>query len=131
MSSQGIAAIKVGRLARVALHPVVEQGIAGAGVECQKLPAAPDESDIGNSADVHESQRTGGNRSGQGAVIYRHEGSTLPAHSHIGSTKVADDAEAGQSRKQGAIAQLHRQALVWIVQNRMAVKADNVDLHAF
>jgi hypothetical protein len=60
-------------------------------------------------------------------VINRHDGSALSAGGDIGGTDVVDDGDAEPFGKPRPVAELHGQFIRRLVDDRLAVKADDVD----
>ncbi len=120
------AAVVVAGKAAAGLHPVVDHGVARAGIECQQLARRPDPGDIGNAADVDDHHGLGLPHQ-QRRVIGRRQGRPLTAGRHIGGAQVIDDVDAGRPRQASTIAKLHGDAALGGVQHGVAVQANDID----
>ena len=65
---------------------------------------------------------------GKRAVEDRRERRPLPARRHVGGAKIPDDGDAEAIGERLAVADLHRQRARRIVEHRLAVEADEVDV---
>ena len=109
-------------------HPVVDQGVAGPGIEGDEPLVRPDEGDVGDAAEIEDGERPfEPAHLGEGAVEDGHQRSPLPSPLHVGGTKIVDHGDAEAPGERGAVAELHRQARFRTVQHRLAVEADHVD----
>ena len=88
--------------------PVVEQRIAGAGVEGDQFAVASDPCHVRHAADVQEGDGPLRQRSGQGPVIDRHKRRALPASGDIGGAHVIDDGAASAAGQCQTVAQSAR-----------------------
>ncbi len=124
----GQPAVLIHRLSHVAERPIIDQSIAGAGIEGdQILRSLPHPGDIADAAQVQHRQgalRQGG---GQGLVIERYEGRALPAIGDIRAAEIADGIDAGEPRQQPSIADLPGAALLGLMQHRLAMEAEHRD----
>ena len=131
MASGGKAAVFVHAHSGPRGNQIVNQGVAGAGVEGDQFAVLSNPGDIGDAADIDQGQRRlqpGGD--GKGAVIGRHQRSALPSGGNVGAAEVPDDIDAGGPCQRLAVAKLDGDAAFRGVKHRLAVKADKVDLAA-
>jgi hypothetical protein len=113
--------------AKMFFTPVIDEGIAGTSVEGDQLAGRPDPSDVGDATDVHEGYRVLGYGGSQGAVIDGHQGSALPAGSHIGCPHVVDHRLIQPAGQERSVAQLHGEADFRPVDDGLAMEANYVD----
>ena len=118
-------AVFIKRPACVLSHPIIDQGIARAGVEGDQLTVCSDISYIGYATDIDKRHRQ---VFCQSAVIGRNQGCTLPARRHIRSAHIVNHLDACCLGQSHTVAQLHREVLFRAVQNGLAVKANNIDI---
>jgi hypothetical protein len=113
--------------ARRGQGPVVDEGVAGASVEGENLVVRADPGEVGHAAHIEHRQRLG-LVARQGGVVERGQWRSLPARRHVGAAKVVDHVDPGAPSEPRPIADLPRAPVLWLVQNRMAVKSDNIDI---
>ena len=107
-------------------HPIIDQRVTGARVEGEKPLRPSDPPHIRDAPDIEDRERLwqpGSKRS----MKQRRQRSPLPARSNIGRPKVGDDIQPQQPRQQPAVADLPAAAIGRAMQDRVAMKADNVD----
>src|SRR5215217_5521675 len=126
-AGQSIGAVVIRSLTGMALHPVIDQSIAGTGIEGKNFLSLANKGDIGNPADVEKCQGAGWDRCGESAMINRNEWCALATSGDIGGAEIADDGHTKLTRKQRTIAQLNREVLGRAMEDGLAVKADHVD----
>jgi tyrosyl-tRNA synthetase len=127
-SGTGEGAVEIRRQSAMPPCPVIDRGIAGAGIEGKNVIfRLADPGDIGNAADIQHRDRPFQIR-GKGGVEQRHERGAFAARGHIGAAKILDHIDAGERGEQAAIANLPGSALLRPVQDRMAVKADEIGI---
>ena len=92
LPGRGGGAVLVEALTGALAHPVVEEGIAGSGIEGEEPVAGIDESHVRDAADVEDRQRRLQARGvGEGAMEHRHERRPLPALGDVGGAEIVDD----------------------------------------
>src|SRR5215213_7990412 len=111
----------------MALHPVIDESIAGAGIKGENFLFLTHKGDIGNPADVKKRQGTDRDRCGESAMINRNERCAFSAGGDIGGAEIADDGHTKFTRKQRAIAKLNREVLGRAMQDGLTMKADHID----
>src|SRR5262249_53271125 len=116
----------IGYVTSVSPHPIVDQSVAGSGIESQYLRSLPDPSDIGNPADVEDGERPR-QRRGDSGMEQRSERRSFTARVDIGRAKIGNDVESKQLRQEGPVTQLPGAALGRTMQDGMTMQADNVD----
>ena len=121
-------AVLVARQAAALLHPVVDHGVAGAGIECQQLAGAPDPGDVRNAADIEDGDRPLRQPGRKCAVVDGSERGALSAGGAVRRPQVVDHVDADAARQKGAIAELDRHALLGRMPDGVAVKADHIDV---
>ena len=127
-SGAGQRAVDIGRGAGVPPHPIVDQRVAGPGVEGEDFVASvADPGHIGDAADVEDRERLWQRR--RRARRGTAERAALPRRRrrHRRERKSATTSSPSKSRQQRAVADLPGAALGRAVQDRVAVKADDVD----
>ena len=125
------AAFAVERLARRAIHVIVEQRVAGPGIAGDQGIGAIDVGDIGDAADINHYHRAFAlKRLGERAVIDGYEGCALPAGSDIGGAEIMHDRDMDGLGECSCIADLHGHLLRRPMQHGLAVKADDIDVLA-
>ena len=120
--------VVVPRLPGPQAHEVVDQRIAGAGVEGDELDVAVDEGDVGDAAEIEHADRMRTlELADQGPMEHRHDRGALPAGGDIGGAEVIDhgDPEPGGERR--PVADLDREAAVGPVQDGLAVETHHSD----
>src|SRR5215207_7936596 len=127
-SGKGIGAIVIRSLAGMALHPIIDQGIARAGIEGENVLSLAYKGNIGNPADIEKRQGADRDRCGESSMINRNERCALASRGDIGGAEITDDGHAKLARKQRTVAQLNGEALGRAMKNGLAMKADHVDL---
>ena len=125
---RGSGAVGVVRRPGALEHPVVDERIAGPRVERQHAPALADPGHVGDAADVHERDGKLAELGGERAVVDRHQRRPLPAGGDVGCPEIEHDIGARALGEQPAVAELHRHSAVGVVQHRLAVIADEIDL---
>ena len=129
LADAGEGAIEIGGLAGMAPDPIVDQRVSRPGIERQDLViAGPDPRDIADPAEIEHGDRLR-QIGGQGGMVERRQGRSLPARRHIGAAEIGDDVDAGEARERGSIADLPSAALGRAVQDRVAVEPDELDRH--
>jgi tyrosyl-tRNA synthetase len=120
-------AIDIDRPPGLGLGPIVDEGVAGPGIEGEDLLGArADPGDVRDAADVEHGDRFL-ETAGQSGVIERNEWCALAASRYIGGAEVSDHVNSGQPRQQGAVADLPGSPPVGLVEDRVAVEPDEVD----
>ena len=99
----------------------VEDHIARTYVEGVAYPVAV-EGDVAEAAEVQARFVA----AEQQLVADGHQRGALSAHGHVGSAEVANGGDAGEGRDDGTAADLHRKAVVGLVENRLPVRRDEV-----
>ena len=120
------ASVVVPRLPGPQAHEIVDQRIAGSGVEGDELDLAVDKGDVGDAAEIEHADRMRAlELADQGAMEHRHDRGALPAGGDVGGAEVIDhgDPEPGGERR--PIADLDREAAVGPVQDGLAVETDH------
>ena len=107
-------------------HPIIDQRVAGTGVEGEELTRPADPGDIGDAADVEDRERFRQRRSESG-MEQRGERRPLAAGGDIGGAEIGDHVEPEKARQQRAVAQLPAAALGRAMQDRVAVEPDDID----
>ena len=92
-------AVLVARHAATAQHPVIDHGIARAGVEGQQRAVASDPGDVGDAADVEHDDGPLRQLGRQRAVIDRRQRRALPAGGAVGRAQVVDHVDADAPRR--------------------------------
>ena len=93
LSRGGRGAVLVEALAGALAHPVVDEGVAGSGIEGEKAAAGIEEGHVRDPADVEDRDRRLQPRGvDEGAMEHRHERRPLPALGDVGGAEIVDDA---------------------------------------
>ncbi len=108
--------------------PIIDQRIAGPGVEGQERAVSSDPRHVGNTADIEECNRSFCDVGGHGTMIDRRERCPLSAELDIVGTQVINDGDAGLVGQELAIPKLHCEVLMRPVQHRLAVEADDIEI---
>ena len=119
-------AIEISRGAGVPADPIVDQRVAGAGIEGEEFPRISDPRHVRDAADVEDGDRFWQGR-GEGCVVQWGERRSFSARRDVGRAEIGDDIQAEAKRQQCAIADLPCAPFGRAMQNRVAVKADYVD----
>ena len=107
-------------------HEVVDQRIAGAGVEGDEIGVAVDEGHVGDAAEIEHADRMRTlEQAHQGAMEDRHDRGALPAGGDIGGAEVIDHGNPQPGGERRPIAELDREAAFGPVQNGLAVETDH------
>ena len=121
-------AVEIGRPGRYGAAPNRRSGHCP--VRCRRRGSRPssvaDPGHVADAAEVEDRQRLR-QIGGQGGMVERHQRRALAAGGDIGAAEIGDDIDPDEPRQQGAVADLPGAALVRAVQDRMAVKADQVE----
>ena len=136
-------AVGVHRMSGLALHPVVDEGVARPGVERDQRAVTPDPGDVADAADVDDRHRPLGQPGGKRAMIDGRQRRTLAAGRRIGSAQVVDDVDADARSESRPVANLDRQHArnligdelggaerfdhLQLVQDRLAMESDDID----
>ena len=87
---------------------------------------AVDERDVGDAAEIEHADRLRPvKHPHHGAMIDRHQRRPLPAGGDIGGAEIVDHRNAEPARQRGAVAELHREVAIRLVQHGLAVETDN------
>ena len=109
-------------------HEVVDQRIAGAGVEGDEIGVAVDEGHVGDAAEIEHADRMRAlELAHQGAMEHRHDRGALPAGGDIGGAEVIDHGDPQPGGERRPIAELDREAAFGPVQDGLAVETDHAD----
>ena len=109
-------------------HEVVDQRIAGAGVEGDQIGIAVDKGHVGDAAEIeHADGMRALKQAHQGAMEDRHDRRALPAGGDIGGPEVIDHRNPQPGGERRPIAELDREAAFGPVQNGLAVETDHAD----
>ena len=102
--------------------------LPGPGIERQHASVGADPRHVGDAADIEEGGRQLGHLRRQRAVVDGHQRRPLPAGRDVGGAQVEHHVDAGALGQQAAVAELHRQLARRVVQHRLPVIADEIDL---
>jgi tyrosyl-tRNA synthetase len=112
----------------VAQHPVVDERVARPGVESEDvIIAAADPGHVGDAADIEDGDGPR-ERADERAVKERRERRALAAGRDIVAAEIVYHVDAGERGEQRAIADLPGAALARTMQDRVAVKPDQIDI---
>src|SRR5690606_32424597 len=110
-------------------RPVVDQRIAGTGVEGDERTVRSHPGDVADAADIDDGNGLlHSGAPGQRLVIERHQRRALPACCHIRAAKVAYDVDTCEPRQHIAETDLNGAAAFGLMEDRLAVKADYRDI---
>ena len=125
----GNSSVRIERNAAFARYPLVDQGVAGPGIERHRIASHGHVGDVGNTADVDEDDRKASRirlrqRTGERRMVGRHQRSALPAMNHVVGAHVINHRQAGPLRQKAAVTQLDGQSNFRAVQNGLAVETN-------
>jgi hypothetical protein len=117
----------------MAVHPLVDQRVAGPAVEGAQVSIRAYIGDVGNAADIDEDDgRLIGpfswKAAGKRPVIGGNQRRALPAKPHVIGAQIMDDIDAEAIRQPLTVPQLHRQAFKRTVEHRLAVEPDDINV---
>ena len=111
----------------MAHHPVIQRAVSRPGVEGNQRPARPDPGHVRHAADVeHRERRRHAPR--QSGVEHRRKRRALAACSHVGRAEIVRHGHAGPPGEFACVADLPGPPPVRLVQDGLAVEADEVRL---
>jgi hypothetical protein len=106
-------------------HEVINQRVARPGVAGDRILACLHISHIGDATYVEHRQRARPVEIPRNGLMEGgNDRRALPARRHVGGAKIMRDRDPEAFRQPCAVADLHRQPLLRLVQNRLAVKPD-------
>jgi len=125
LARPGQCAIPVKCLTGVAADPVIQRPVAGAGVEGDQLALPADPGDVRDAADIEDGERLW-QVPGQGGMINRRKRRTFAPGGDIGGPEVMGNRQAGLRRQARRIANLPGPPAIGLMQDRLAMEADEV-----
>jgi hypothetical protein len=117
--------VTVERNAGPGQHPIVQQRVARAGIESHDVAFSADPGKVADTAEIEDEHRLA-QTGAQGPMVERQQRRSLPALGNIGRAEIVHDIDPGFGSKNGPVADLPSAPLMWRVQDRLAVKADQV-----
>ena len=96
--------------------------------KARSSPSRSDPGDIGDPADIDESDGTDLEARCQRAVIDGNQRRALPAGGDIVGTQIIDDGDAEPPRQERAVAELNGEPVLRAVEDGLSVKADKIDV---
>ena len=106
-------------------HPVIDERVGRAGIECDHLIVGAKEGDISHAAEIENSDRPA-KRRGERTVIDGKQRRPLPARRDVRRSKVGNHRDAERTGEHGAVADLPCPAAFRPMRNGLAVEADDV-----
>ena len=122
----GERTIDVGGGSRPLAYPVIDQRVAGCGVEGENFRRLADPRDVRDATDVEDRERLW-QRRGDSGVEQRSERRPFTARGDIGRAEIGNHVEPEETRQQRAVAQLPGAVLGRAMEDCMTVKPDDVD----
>src|SRR5271165_5448031 len=116
-------AVEIGRGAGMPVHPIVDQRIAGSGVESEDFRPVPDPGHVRDAADVEDRQRLR-QRRGEGGMEERSERRSLATRRDISRAEIRYDIYCEPLGQPRAVADLPGAAFGRAMQDRVPMEAD-------
>src|SRR5689334_4749985 len=114
-------------MTRAAPDPIVQRAVARPSVESNQFAIAPDPRHVGNAANIQDGQRPRQIRRQRGVIDGRERGA-LAAGRYVRGAEIERNGHSGAPRELRSVADLPGSVLVGLVQDGLAVEADQVRL---